>query len=155
MRWFLYEKVAMKLPFDGNEHHYEMMSPVAILERRLQAHRNKEACNSRGDSNSTPVDDYAGVCVARARGPLGSRSNTQPVNQRDITGFPRVPFVPPFLIVHGSHDTVIPVEESDSFCGVLAEYRAAQRQSCKAAPQIRDLYLRVDGATHGMQAVRS
>lgn len=155
MRWFLYEKVAMKLPFDGNEHHYEKVSPLAILERRLQHHRDKNAGDSQeGSSKTVADDDVDGLRVSRDSGLLSSPSMRQRLPHRSNARPSRggIPFVPPFLIVHGSHDTVIPVEESDMFSRVLAEYRAAQRKSPLAEPQIRDLYLRVGGATHGTYA---
>lgn len=55
--------------------------------------------------------------------------------------------IPPFLVTHGTLDTLVPFQDSQLFYEQLAKYRARTSQRGTIAG-VKDAFLRVDGAHH-------
>lgn len=58
---------------------------------------------------------------------------------------------PPFMIVHGTHDALVPVEDARAFVAALRE----MRQKRADAPRVPDVYVEVPGALHGFNFAHS
>lgn len=59
--------------------------------------------------------------------------------------------VPPFMVVHGTHDPLVPVQDSRAFVAALREMRTGSAE----APGVPDVYVEVPGALHGFNFAHS
>lgn len=72
--------------------------------------------------------------------------------------------IPPFLVAHGTLDTLVPIGDSSLFFEHLLKYRAQQAITTpeqnedalvKAAPTVKDVFLEIPGAHHAFNYLLS
>jgi len=61
--------------------------------------------------------------------------------------------VPPIFACHGTHDTLVPVDEARTFYGVLAELRRTSSKGSSNA--VGDVFVEIPGAVHAFNMMMS
>lgn len=140
------EDYVVRHKLESSEDVFESMSPVHRLRRR--------------HTDDGQVEDEA---AGDAAGDVGASGTSQ---RRAFTSTDKVP---PFLIVHGSHDTLVPIEDAQHFAQALEVRRAedAERRRVDGggeageggngddAEDARDVYVELPGAHHAFNYLPS